>query len=95
MGTLFDKLRKAVEEDRFGVSDHADERFRERRIIAWQVVNGISAARLLGERLDARPNPVVEVEQLLPDGTPITVIWAWLEVEQMAKLVTAYFADER
>jgi hypothetical protein len=79
MGILIGKIRRAVEEDRFAVSEHADEQMRERRIVPWQVVSGISTAKLVAERPDAWPNPVVEVEQLLPDGAPITVIWAWLE----------------
>ena len=94
MGTLFDKVRTAVEQDRFLVSDHADERMRERGMMAWQLAAGISVAKLLNERPDSQPNPTVEVEQLLADGTNVVVIWAWLELEQVAKLVTAYLPDE-
>ena len=95
MGQLFDTIRAAVLQDRFGVSDHAEERLRERRIMAWQVVEGISSARLLAERPDAKPNPTVELAQTLADGTPIRVVWSWLELEKIAKLVTVYFPHQR
>lgn len=93
MGKLFDTIRQAVEEDRFGVSDHAEERLSERRVVAWHLVAGISSAILIAERPRSRPNPSVEVKQTLPDGSEVTVIWSWLKLEQIAKLVTVYFDD--
>jgi hypothetical protein len=59
----------------------------------WQVVAGVSTAKLLVERPNNRPNPVVEFDQLLSDGTSIKAVWSWLKVTDYAKLVTVHFHD--
>lgn len=94
-GKLWDQIRRAVQEERYGFSAHADEQMRERSIRHWQVVAGVSAARLVRERPRARPNSVVEVEQMLADGTAVIAVWAWLAPERTAKLVTVHFMDNR
>lgn len=58
------------------LSDHADNMLRERSIPHWQIVDGIEDGGLLSERPHTRPNPTVEVEQLLADGSPIKAVWA-------------------
>jgi hypothetical protein len=47
---------------------------RERRILGWQVVAGLEAAKVIAECSDASPNPAAEFEQLLPDGTPFKAV---------------------
>lgn len=74
-------------------SAHADQRLRERRVVGWQVVDGLETAKLLLERPEATPNPTVEFEQLLPDGTPIMAVWSWMSQERLAKLVNLHFFD--
>lgn len=93
MGVLFDKIRRAVEEGRFGFSNHADDMLRERSVTAWQVVAGLAMARLIRERPRAKPNPVAEAEQTLADGTPIKAVWAYVQSADAAKLVTVHFFD--
>lgn len=66
---------------------------RDRRIVGWQVAAGLDAAKVVRERPSAGPNPVVEFEQILPDGTPIKVVWAWISTDRMAKLVTVHLVD--
>jgi hypothetical protein len=91
---LFRKIKQAVHEERYLIGRHANERLRQRRIPAWQVISGVESGILLRERPDAKPNPVAEVEQRLPDGTPVKAVWAWIEAEGVAKLVTVHFFDE-
>jgi hypothetical protein len=50
MGLLFDKIRKAVKDDRFVVAWHADERCEERFVTPWQLAAGLEHAELLHER---------------------------------------------
>jgi hypothetical protein len=61
--------------------------------MAWQVATGLDAARLVRERPDAAPNPIAEFDQVLPDGTPIKAVWAWIPRDRIAKLVTVHFYD--
>lgn len=68
MGDLFERIRSAVREERYLFSDHADNMPREGSIVHWQVVDGLERGRLLVERPTARPNPVIEVEQVLADA---------------------------
>ncbi|HWB54767.1 MAG TPA: DUF4258 domain-containing protein [Tepidisphaeraceae bacterium] len=91
MSRLLDKIRLAVQDDRFIVSNHADDRLRERKIKLWQITSEIGNAQLLKERPKDQPNPSVEVMQTLPDGTEVKVIWAWNAHVGGAKLVTVHF----
>lgn len=94
MARLYDKIRKAVQQDRILISWHADEKCEEREITAWQIVAGLENAELLRERPKSKPNPSVVVTQLLADGTEVQAIWSWLAETNRAQLVTVYFADE-
>lgn len=93
MGDLFDRLKRAVREDRYLITDHADNMLRERGIFHWQIINGVEDARLLSERPQTTPNSSVEVEQLLPDGAPVKAVWAYVRALDFAKLVTIHFFD--
>lgn len=93
MADLLAQVRDAVAAGRYVISNHADDRLRERRIPAWQVEAGVGDAELVQARPDATPNPVVEVEQILADGTPIKAVWSILPYNHAAKLVTVHFLD--
>lgn len=93
MGELFSRIRTAVAEGRYLVGEHAGERLDERGIPDWEVVVGVREGRVIRERPDDRPNASVEVEQLLPDGTSVLVVWSWLPRQRAAKLVTVHYFD--
>ena len=93
MGRLLDQIKAAVLADRWVFSNHADDMLRERGIVAWQVVAGVESGRLLVERDRDQPNPVVEVQQELADGTSVKVVWAWMSGVRVAKVVTVHFFD--
>jgi hypothetical protein len=60
----------------------------------WQVVAGLTNGVLLKERLDAQPNPFIEVSQILEDGTMVKAVWSYLGNSGFAKLVTVHYFDE-
>lgn len=91
MPQLFATIRKAVVNDRYLISLHADERIRERGIPLWQVLEGLEHGTVVAERLADKPHPVIEVEQVLADGTIIKSVWSWLKSEETAKLVTVHY----
>ncbi|MEX2212749.1 MAG: DUF4258 domain-containing protein [Phycisphaeraceae bacterium] len=93
MGALFDRILTAVNEERYIFSDHTDNILRERGIMHWQVVQGLEDARVLSERPGTKPNPAVEVEQSLADGTNVKAVWAYVKSVELAKLVTVHFFD--
>jgi hypothetical protein len=93
MGSLFDRIRAAVAEGRVVIGRHAAYRLDERRVAEWQVTSGLAHGKLIVEWLRNQPNPTVEVEQLLADGTPVKAVWAWLRYHEVAKLVTVHFFD--
>jgi hypothetical protein len=95
MPRLFDTIRSLVLRHRYVIGEHATERLDERGILEWQVVDGIESGQLIVERPDARPNPAVEVHQVLADGTPIKAVWSHLISVDFAKLVTIHFFDEQ
>lgn len=88
---LFDSIKAAVRDGRYLVSVHARQRLAERKVRLWQIESGIDDAELIEERPDDEPNPSVVVDQLLPDGAQVTVVWSWLGTSGNAKLVTIYF----
>jgi len=93
MGQLFDTIRQLVAAEQYVVGQHAVERLEERGILEWQVVAGLADGRLIVERLDADPNPVVEVRESLPDATEFKAVWSYLPRSGVAKLVTVHFFD--
>ena len=93
MPTLFDTIRQLVVEGRYLVGQHAAERLDERNILEWQMVEGIEHAELIVENPDDQPNPSIEVQETLPDGTPVKVIWSHIASINIAKLVTVHFFD--
>jgi hypothetical protein len=93
MGAIFDQVRGAVSRDAFVFTDRADERLRERGITAWQVIDGLRAGDLVRERPTSVPFPIVEVRQMLADGTPVLAVWSWMPRAGLARLVTVHFFD--
>lgn len=94
MGALFETIKRLVLNGRYIVGDHAIDRLDERRILEWQIVCGVESSSLLSERPRDRPNPSIEVEQVLADGTDVKVIWSHIVSIDVAKLVTVHFFDE-
>jgi hypothetical protein len=90
---LHTEIVAAIQEDRYLVSLHADERCEERGVTAWQLVAGIENATMLRERPRSKPNPSIVLEQQLADGSVVEAIWAWLAASGRAILVTVYFRD--
>jgi hypothetical protein len=93
MPTLLDQIQKAVRAERYIVSNHTDDRLRERLIQFWQIISGLDDAKLIAERVGDKPNPSVQVQQLLADGTPVKVVWSWIHFRGVAILVTVRFFD--
>ena len=93
MAVLFQRIRDQVANNRYLIGLHAAERLEERGIMEWQAVEGLLSGQLLTEKPEARPNAVVEVLELLPDGTEFKAVWACLKSSDTAKLVTVHFID--
>ena len=93
MGTLFRTIQRLVAEEMYVIGQHAAERLEERGIMEWQAVAGLVDGEPVFERLDATPNPAVEVCETLPDGTEFNAVWSYLRQSGVAKLVTVHFLD--
>ena len=93
MADLLDRIRVAVSQRRYLIGLHAGNQLDDRGIPDWQVVVGLADGVLLRERPQDKPNPAVEVRQLLPDGTFVKAVWAWLPRQHVAKLVTVHYFD--
>ena len=91
---LFQKLKTLVFEERYVIGQHASERLEERGMMEWQAVVGLANGVLLKERLDAQPNPIIEVSQILEDGTRVKAVWSYLRKSGFAKQVTVHYFDE-
>ena len=93
MGRLLNRIRDAVDDDRFVVSWHADERCEQRGVAVWQLAATLDEAQLVRERPSSKPHPSIVVRQELADGSEVEVIWAWMSRSNRAKLVTVYFRE--
>jgi len=93
MRKWYDRIQHAIRNGRYFFGDHADNMLRERGIMHWQVVEGFEHGHVLTIRPNARPNPIVETEQMLPDGTRFKAVWAFVRRLDHAKLVTVHFFD--
>ena len=76
------------------MGQHASERLEGRGFLEWQVVAGLEDGELLTEHSEGKPNPTIEVIELLPDGTEFKAVWSYLSQSRVAKLVTVHFFDE-
>ncbi|MEW6359140.1 MAG: DUF4258 domain-containing protein [Planctomycetota bacterium] len=94
MGKLFERIRKLVAEGKYVVGEHAVERLEERGILEWQAVVGLENGELMLDRPAEKPNPAIEVREMLPDGTEFNAVWSYLPRSGVAKLVTVHFFDE-
>ena len=94
MGKLFDTIRRLVAEDKYVVGEHAVQRLEDRCILEWQAVVGLKEGELMLERPHSKPNPAIEVQERLPDGTKFKAVWSYLKRSGVAKLVTVHFFDE-
>lgn len=94
MPRLFDEIRRLVAEGHYLIGDHASERLLERGIMEWQIIAGMSDARLITERRLARPNPIVEMQVPLPNADDCKAVWSLLRREGVAKLVTAHLLSD-
>lgn len=93
MGQLAETIRKLIQEERYLIGEHATERLSERSIMEWQAVDATICGDVVAERPSAYPNPVVEFVGLLPDGTEVKIVWAYLQRSAAAKLVTVFYLD--
>jgi hypothetical protein len=93
MGRLFETIRQLVVAERYVVGEHASERLEERGVLEWQVVSRLDEGELIVERPKAKPNPTVEVRELLADGIEVKAVWSHLRQTGVAKLVTVHFFD--
>ncbi len=94
MSRLLRTIQALVRKNRYIIGVHAAERLEERDIMEWQAVVGLEDSEFLTERLDAKPNPTVEVREPLPDGSEFKAVWSHLRRIDVAKLVTVHFFDE-
>jgi len=60
----------------------------------WQAVAGMDDGLCIVENPNREPNPTIEVEETMPDGTEFKAVWAYLKTSDVAKLVTVHFFDE-
>ena len=94
MGILFEKIRQLVVENNYVVGEHAVDRLDERGILEWQAVVGLKSGKLIHERPHDKPNPAVEVLELLPNAIEFKAVWSYLQRSGVAKLVTVHFFEE-
>ena len=94
MGQLFTTIRRLIEDGNYVVGEHASERLDERGIMEWQVVAGVPDVEVFVEQPRAKPNPKVEMHEVLPDGTEFLAVWSYLKRSGVAKLVTVHFFDK-
>jgi len=95
MDRLVEKIRGAIGEGRLAVSTHASNSLDDRGLDKWAAI-AASLEADWGEaisRPSSKPHPTVELPVLLPDGSSATLICAWVEVNERAKLVTFFLPD--
>jgi len=86
-------IQNGVIQGRFLVSLHASRRLRQRKVPLWQIEAGVNEWVVIEERPDDLPNPSIVVEQMLQDGTTVTVVWAWDIDDNQPLLVTVFFPE--
>ena len=91
---LFQRIQALIERGDYVIGEHAVERLEERGIMEWHVVAAMAEVDVYSERPRAKPNPAIEAQIFLPDGTECKAVWSLLRQSGVAKLVTVHFFDE-
>jgi hypothetical protein len=94
MAQLHTTILRLVDEEKYIIGQHGAERLEERGIMEWQAVAGLEDGKLVVERPDAKPNPAIEVREILPDGTEFMAVWSYLRQSEVAKLATVHSFDK-
>ena len=94
MGKTHQLILQLVANDKYIVGEHAVGRLEERDILEWQVVVGLAEGKLICEKPKEKPNPTIEVKEMLPDGMECKAVWSLLRRSGVAKLVTVHFFDK-
>ena len=94
MGDLFTTIRTLIADNCYVIGQHAAEQLEERGIMEWQAIAGVEDGQLIQERRRARPNPVVEIREVLPDSREFKAVWSYMRENNVAKLVTVHFFDQ-
>jgi hypothetical protein len=84
-------ILSSIEQGRYLVTDHADERLRERGILLWQVLEGVGRPICTFDDPGATPFPKSEIDFYLVDGTRVRSVWSWSRASGTARLVTIHF----
>ncbi len=95
MAQLSDAILQLIAQERYLIGIHAANMLEERGIMEWLVVAGVADGRILSERPTTQPNPTIEIDQTLADGTRCKTVWARVVRNNIAKLVTVHFYDSR
>ncbi len=61
--------------------------------MVWQLLEDLERSEVLSERPQTKPNPTIELQQTLADGTRVKSVWGYMHGIQVAKLVTVHFFD--
>ena len=90
---LVGAIRAAAGCDRIALPAHAKKRLRDRSLAEWHVVAITSGGEVDHVETVAVPHPKVNFRGPLPDGTDSVVVCAYVEVDDVARVVTVYLVD--
>lgn len=94
MDDLVDQIRKRIGAGRFRVSDHAQGRLDERRILLSDILASVSSWTIVEKYPTGRMGPSFLARHILPAG-PIHVFWGMIDLNAVhAVLVTVYLPDK-
>ena len=91
MDRLFERIRRAVREERIVFTVHADNRLHERNVERWHLIESFETGHVIQSHRSARPDPKLVVEQMIPSGETVIAVWGYVKSIRKAKLITVYF----
>jgi hypothetical protein len=91
MERLYERIRRAVREERVVFTVHADERLWERKVERWHLLESFESGAIIQAHRGRRTEAKVLVQQVLPSGEEVIAVWTYVRSIECAKLITVYF----
>jgi hypothetical protein len=94
MDDLVDRIRRRIEGGRFRVSQHAQGRLDERKLLLSDILASVSSWEIVEAYPSGRMGPSFLAKHVLPDG-PVHAVWGMIDESAVhAVLVTVYLPDK-
>ena len=92
---MIKKLTESIRNNRYNITDHADEEKEKDRLILQEIIESTVSGKIIENYPKDFPLPSCLILGYNKKGEPIHSVWAYDEVNKVAILITVYKPDPK